>query len=119
MSLITFSSSDDAVRAVEADRLCRKIGSVLQRSYPNRRWRVDVSLVGGVARILCPSISERHGYTIHIHNKTVDQIETATRQAGGQILEMFRLSRERGAQGGEERLIRDPRGEVLQALTGI
>jgi hypothetical protein len=117
--LVTFCSTSEAQDAIKADQICRAIGATLKKHYLNRDWYVDVSLSGGVAKIMSPSISMRHGYVVHIHNKTIEQIERAAIQAGGQILEMFRLSRERGAQGGEERLLRDLRGEVIQAATGL
>ena len=119
MSLITFGNTAEASNAIQADLLCRSIGSTLKKHYPNRAWYVDLSLSGGVAKILCPSISMLNGYTVHIHNKTNDQIEKAVIMAGGQILEMFKLSRERDAKGGEELLMRDARGEVLQAAKGL
>lgn len=119
MSLITFDNSAEAAEALRADGICRSIGATLKKHYANRAWYVDVSLAGGVAKILCPDISMRHGYVVHIHNKTIDQIEKAVVTAGGQILEMFRLSRERDARGGEENLLRDARGEALVAATGL
>lgn len=117
--IITFDNSADALNAVKADQICRVIGAALKKHYTSRDWYVDVSIARGTANIFSPSISMRHGYVVHIHNKTIEQIEKAAVVAGGQILEMFRLSRERGASGGEERLLRDPRGEVIQAATGL
>lgn len=116
MNLITFENAGEAIKA---DLMCKSIGKVLQKHYPNRVWFVDLSLSGGVAKIMCPSISNMHGFVIHIHNKTNDQIEKAVINAGGQILEMFKLSRERGAKGGEELILRDVRGEALHAATGL
>jgi hypothetical protein len=40
-------------------------------------------------------------------------------KAGGQLLEMFKLSRDQGAKGGEELLQRDTRGEAIHAATGL
>ncbi|MDP1931914.1 MAG: hypothetical protein Q8L60_10695 [Gammaproteobacteria bacterium] len=117
--LITFDNTAQAADAMKADLLCKSIGATLRKHYPNRSWYVDVSISGGVAKILCPQISMRHGYSVHIHNKTNDQIEKAVVMAGGQILEMFKLSRERTALGGEESLLRDSRGEALSAATGL
>jgi len=117
--ILTFDTPDEASLAMASDRLCREIGGVLRKHYPNRLWHVHASVAGGVATIQCPSITTRFGYQIHTHNKTHDQLRDAVVRAGGQILEMFDLSRERGAQGGEERLARDMRGEALQAATGL
>lgn len=117
--LVTFESVTDAQDAVRADEICRAIGRALVKHYPHRRWLVDVSVRGGAAKILCPSISMRHAYVMHIHSRTIEQMEREAVRAGGQVLEMFKLSRERGASGGEERLAKDHRGEVIQAATGL
>lgn len=118
MSIITFDTPDEAEVAVQADALCKRIGQILVQHYPHRQWFVEVSIAGGIAQIQCPSISMQYGYTLHI-NKTHDQMVADVKRAGGQILEMFDLSRERGAKGGEDRLIRDARGEAIHAATGL
>lgn len=118
-SLITFETTAEAQEALRADMICKAIGAALRKHYPNRAWYVDISLKGGAAKILSPSISMRHGFVVHIHNRTIDEIEKMAVRAGGQILEMFKLSRERGASGGENTLQRDARGEVIQAATGL
>ncbi|WP_299311769.1 hypothetical protein [uncultured Halomonas sp.] len=116
--IVTFDSPDEAQVALKADEVCKQIGQILIKHYPKRRWFVEVSIKGGVAQIQCPSISMQYGYTLHL-NKTHDQMVADVIKAGGQILEMFALSRERGAKGGEELLARDSRGEVIQAATGL
>lgn len=118
MSIIAFETPDEADKAIRADQLCKRIGRVLQQHYRNRNWFVEVSIAGGIAKILCPSISMRHGYVIHIDRPELE-IDRQAVMAGGQILEMFNLSRERDASGGEDKLLRDARGEVLQAETGL
>lgn len=118
-NLITFNTPEEAEVAIKADNICKAIGGALVKHYPNRRWYVDVSIVGGVAKVLCPSISMLHGYTIHIKSVTNDDLEKKAIRAGGEILERFKLSRNQGAEGGEEFLLRDARGEALHALTGL
>jgi len=117
--LITFENSGQAGDAIKADGVCKTIGKALVKHYPNRQWYVDVSISGGVAKILCPSISVLHGYTLHIKSETDDNLQKKAIRAGGQILEMFKLSRARNATGGEEFILRDARGEALQAKTGL
>lgn len=118
-NVLLFDSTGEASSALKADLLCKHIGQTLKKHYPNRAWYVDVSIEGGVAKILSPSISLRHGFLIHISGKTNDQIEKDVVRAGGEVLERFKLSRERGASGGEENLLRDARGEALKAATGL
>ena len=116
--MITFDSTADAELAIKADGVCKAIGAALVKHYPHRQWYVDVSLKGGVVKILCPSVSMRFGFTLSI-DRSAHDLEKAAVFAAGQILEMFKLSREKGAYGGEEKLLRDPRGEVIQSRTGL
>lgn len=115
---IQFFDSTQAETAIKADAVCKAIGTALQKNYPGRQWYVDVSIKGGTANIMCPAISTRHAYVLHI-NKTADQLQKDTVKAGGQILEMFKLSRQKLAVGGEEFLLRDARGEAIHAATGL
>ena len=114
--MIIFDNTGDATAAVKADALCKTIGSALLKHYPGRRWYVDVSPKGGVVKILCPAISMRFGFTVSL-DKPLHEVERACIFAAGQILEMFKLSRERP--GGEEKLLRDARGEAINARTGM
>jgi len=117
--ILTYDTPDEAQTAAASDRVCREIGAILQQHYPGRVWHVHTSVAGGVAQIQCPSISSLYGYTLHIHNKTNDQMRSGAVKAGGQLLEMFKLSRDQGAKGGEELLQRDARGEAIHAATGL
>lgn len=119
MSIITFDTPDEAEVAVQADALCKRIGQILVQHYPHRQWFVEVSIAGGIAQIQCPSITMQYGYTLHLNDKTHDELIKGVVRAGGQLLEMFKLSREHGARGGEELLARDSRGEALHAATGL
>jgi len=116
---VTFDNSGQAEDAIKADGICQTIGAALVKHYPNRQWYVDVSIAGGVAKILCPSISMLHGYTVHIKSETDDNLQKKAIHAGGEILERFKLSRNKNATGGEELILRDARGEALQAKTGL
>lgn len=118
MSIITFDTSAQADEAIKAEQVCKAVGRALVRHYPHRHWYVDVSIRGGVVKIQCPAISLQFGYVLHL-NKTPASLEREVVRAGGQILEMFKLSRERGARGGEASLARNARGEVIQAATGL
>lgn len=115
MSIEIAQSAD---RTIEADKICRYVGWVLKKHYPNRDWYVDVSLSGGVIKIQSPSISMNYGFVLHL-DKNLMVLEKDVVRAGGQILEMFKLSREKGAKGGEELILRDARGEALQAAGGL
>lgn len=119
MTIVTFDTSADATEALRADSLCKTIGAALVRHYPHRQWYVDVTLKGGAVKIMCPSITLQFGYVIHLKGRTDHDIQRAAVMAAGQILEMFKLSRERSGKGGEEHLQRNARGDVIQAATGL
>lgn len=118
MTVVTFDTSADASEALRADAICKKIGAALVRHYPGRQWYVDVSIKGGVVKIQNPALSRQYGFVLKLHHSTV-QLEREAIRAAGQILEMFKLSRERDARGGEELLLRDARGDALYAATGL
>ena len=116
--MIVFDNSADAELAIQSDTICKTIGAALVKHYPHRQWYVDVSVKGGVVKIMCPSISMQFGFTMRL-DRSAHDLERASIFAAGQILEMFKLSREKGAKGGEEKLLRNIRGDVLQARTGL
>ena len=114
-----FNTAGEADKAVQANRVCRVIGGALAKAYPTRKWYVDVTIVGGVAKIMCPAISERWAYQIFI-NKSDYELERAAIKAGGQILEMFRLSRAKNADTRDEAdIARNPLGEAIKVASGL
>lgn len=118
MSMIILADEDQANNTVEADRICKTLGKALIKAYPKRKWYVDVNWVGKVAWICCPDISMQYGYALHLDKLTIEA-EKAAVMAGGTILEMFNLKRERNAMGGEELIKRDIRGNAIQQATGL
>lgn len=101
--------SDQAV----ANAMSDVIGNALSKHYPNRQWRVGIAVGGLVARIFCPAISNEYGYQIKLLNYTMMGLEKEAIFAGGEILERYGLSRERGASGGEESILKDHRGNAI------
>lgn len=101
---------------IAKDVIANRIGSTLQRTYPNRNWLVRVSDDLTIATINCTDISLQYGYTIHL-DKITHELELVARFAGGEILERFNLSRDKYADDGA--LLRvDRRGEALGAKQG-
>lgn len=75
--------------------LAQKLGKKLMQTYPQRQWGVQVNVASGSATITCPSLSATKGYVIHLHGKTLHDLETRAVYAAGEILERFGLSRGR------------------------
>lgn len=117
MSFIQTFDEVEANNCVQATALCQKIGNALAKHYPRRKWYVDVNWEGKIASVFAADISMEYGYQLHI-NKISEEIEKAAVKAGGELLERFKLSRERLAFGGHENLIRDLRGNAMAAKQG-
>lgn len=117
--IIQFESTGEAEEAVRSGNIRRAIGTSLAKHYPGRRWLVDIHIRGGVAKIYLPDISTQYAYEMHIHNRTMMEIEKKAVEAGGQILEMFRLSRAKDASGGENQIQKLANGEAVNAKTGF
>lgn len=93
------------------------VGRVLATTYPNREWYVDTSEDLSTVDIRCLSISAKYGMIIHT-NKSVIEMEKRVKEAAGELLERFKLSRLKFATGDEQSLRRDIAGEVIGAKQG-
>lgn len=76
--------------------LCRLIGERLQYWYPGHPWAVEVEHRGGVAKIGIPALmGSLAWYVIHLTTIWSDPSLKCVREAGGHILERYRLPRNR------------------------
>ena len=73
--------------------MAKEIGTKLMQVYPNRQWAVDFDARSEIVVILCPSLSTRRGFHIHIRRLTLPQIQEKAVRAAGEILERFGISR--------------------------
>lgn len=75
--------------------MARLIGEVLHENYPGYPWRIRSNLAQGVAQISIPILmGETGGYVLHInHLDTVSGAKKYVREAGGHILERYRIPR--------------------------
>lgn len=108
--------SPDAARFAFADMsLARILGNAVARAYPNRRWGIHADSENGIIDVMCPDVSNRMGYCIHLAYKTIEQLERECVRAAGEILERFNLSRNPVGFNRESVLIlpRDFRGDAL------
>ena len=69
----------------------RNVGQVLTRTYPGYIWFVETHPDGGVVYVRCMNLSGRWGFVLHINK--IDNDYKAVKNAGGEILERYRVSR--------------------------
>ena len=117
VNVIKICDDDDAAIAIKADRLCRRLGAMLQKHYPGIRWYVDVNLNGGVANIRCADIAMSFGSYLHLHCSEID-LERRVIAAGGEILERFAVSRERQSVRDISHIVKNARGDAVLAKAG-
>lgn len=101
------------------DRYAGTIGLALQREYPTINWLVDIEMErnGGVAAIRAPDISRRFGMWIKL-SETDHLLEQEAREAGGELLERFNVSRGETGDRDVIELPRLPNGETHGADKG-
>lgn len=72
----------------------KRISETLMRHYPGYLWAVDVAR--SVVNIRCLDASGEMGYTLHVPNEySASEFDARVVRAGGEILERFRMSRNR------------------------
>jgi hypothetical protein len=76
--------------------LARAIGERLNFFYPGHPWHIEVMSVQGVALIRIPPLMGWvASYVIHLDKLASDPRMDIVRKAGGEILERYRISRNR------------------------
>jgi hypothetical protein len=88
-------NGDGLLQAYE-EGLCRQIFEKLWEFYPGYNWHVRVDSKGGVAQVRIGGLMRHsYGHVIHLSTLAVDVGMDAVKHAGGQLLEMLELRRER------------------------
>ena len=81
-------------QAIKEKWIGYSIGKVLKRNYSGYDWLVRIDIKNGIASIHCPNISTEYGCVVHL-NKHIIVIQYRAIQLAGELLERFRLPRER------------------------
>jgi hypothetical protein len=99
-------TGDGATRAAD-EALCLVIGRDLTETYPGYAWDVGCNHEAGVVavRLATPEIGgmAQPGFMLHISTVVGPDGQKKVRQAGGEILERWRLQRERAQSDWVER----------------
>lgn len=111
--LYVTDSEDNNIAKIEF-WMAKEIGTKLMAEYPNRQWAVDVDARNKVVIVMCPSLSTRRGFHIHIQGLTLKQIQIKAVRAAGEILERFGVTRGRKQDPNEfDHLPQTVRDEVI------
>lgn len=97
MSKLLVGLDDQAAATCANDMiLAKEIADTLNSHYPGHLWGVNVQGEQGVADIFDLMVSGEMGYRIKLVNMySASQLKRNVIQAGGEILERFRLARGR------------------------
>ena len=74
------------------DSLCRDVGAALSRWYPGHPWMVRAEIENGIVRVAIQGFVQ-WPYIIHVATLKSDPGLLAVREAGGHLLERFRMPR--------------------------
>lgn len=75
--------------------LTYRIAGVLERHYPGHPWLVEADTRQGVAMISIPLFMGQHKYVLHVAALATDPTLRSVARAGGEILERYRIPRQR------------------------
>jgi len=87
------SEEDDKLKAVDL-MMTARIGDVLQRHYAGHAWMVEVSHKQGIAFVSIPIFMGRYKYVLKLADLKSDPTLKSVVQAGGEILERYKLPRQ-------------------------
>lgn len=86
---------EDAEYRIKDKIWSKKIGLEFVKHYPGHGWEVHVDIRQGIVNVFNRHMSARHGYRIKIKDIHLSSLSQHIKKVGGEILERFRLSREK------------------------
>ena len=87
---------DSATRDLADIALAERLAEVLDRHYPGHLWGVRVDSWQGIAVVFNLRLSGRWGFLLKLRDLTYEnEIAREAMQAGGELLERYRVSRGR------------------------
>jgi len=90
---------DDDIKSAEQEQdIAKHVSEVLTQQYPDHMWAVNVDLDGGIATVMNLRLSGNHGFVLHLNNilhMGRNTFNKTVRDAGGELLERYRIRRGR------------------------
>lgn len=77
------------------NEIAKSVAELLQSLYPDHQWAVNADLHGGVVHIYNLNLSGKWGFLMKIKDVVEDGWKKKIRDAGGELLERYRLRRGR------------------------
>ena len=87
---------EEAKKQLQEYELAKRAANLLDKTYPNHLWTVEVK--GGVMVVRNLALAGDWGFVLHPH-KHLD-LDHSVKYAGGELLERFNISR--GANGADQ-----------------
>ena len=79
----------------QENEIAKNVAELLQQTYPGYQWAVNADLHGGVVHIYNLNLSGRWGFLMKVKDVVEDGGKRKVMQAGGELLERYRVSRGR------------------------
>lgn len=86
-------SGEEAAATVADYDTAKRIAETLNTAYPGHLWGVSASRETGIATVFNLRLSGRWGFIIKLSEILHDPSMKRVKQAGGEILERYRISR--------------------------
>ncbi len=93
--------------------IARSVSEVLDKHYPGHAWAVQADVMQGIVKVHNLKLSGEWGFMLMMDDLMNDPTERPVVNAGGELLERFKLSRGRAQEDEIENLQRDMRGDAL------
>lgn len=97
--------------------ISKVIGQAVLKHHPKRNWIVQPNVEGGVAFLTNADIASDHGMALHL-DCTDEELGRKAVMAAGELLERFRLSRDRRAMTDVDLLETDDLGRTIGVKRG-
>lgn len=87
---------EEAKKTIIENRICASVGSTLEKMYPGWKWWVECILESGCVTVRNNSLNGEYGFTIPLP-KLLNETDgdKILMRAGGEILERYRMDREK------------------------
>lgn len=104
---------DKALQVKRENEVAMNVAEYLQGVYPDHQWACNCDLNGGVVHIYNLNLSGKWGFLMKVKDVVEDGWKKKIMQAGGELLERYRMSRGRFKQAQYEALNVDKFGNHI------
>lgn len=94
-------------------KLSGVIADILLKHYQDHLWGVHVDMRGGVVQVTNMRLSGRWGFILHLDKVLLDPTNKIIINAGGELLERYRLSRGKFSESQYQQLNTDTIGDFV------